>query len=521
VVPILNDGVKESSETFKLSLSAPSGASLGAVAAETITIQDNDTPIRSMLPFTSSPGTSGEHVGTATVMIQVTTGEGTPLAAAVGGKYATAAGAAPAATSADYVAIPATAFSFPAGSPSGSTLPVNVTLKQDTVVESDENLKVNLSAPIGGAVLGTASTTIQIQDDEPTIAMTSATATVLENAGSIGVTVKVNTRSGFPTTTTGAAKVNYATANGTAVKGSDYTTTTGVMTFPAGSADGSTQTITVPIVDDAVTEPAQTFKVNITTPVGGRLGTPATTTVTIQDDAAARTQTIDSLPYVIQKPGRYVLVRSLRTDMTSGAAITIEADSVVIDLSGFGLTNTAGPGTEALGVYGLGRRDVTVRNGTMRGFLTAVKLDEGALYRAEDLLVVGARLTGLEVCGSETLVLRNRVVDTGEGNSAASGLVVCGSSVQVLDNDILDTVGPEARSIEVRGAQGSLLGGNRIGHSAASPGVGILILDSEGVVVKGNRITGVERGIVFERSTGVSVENVMSGVGVAEEGVEP
>jgi hypothetical protein len=117
--------------------------------------------------------------------------------------------------------------------------------------------------------------------------------------------------------------------------------------------------------------------------------------------------------------------------------------------------------------------------------------------------------------------LRNRVVDTGTGNGPASGLVACGSSVQILDNDILDTLGPEARAIELRGAQGAFLTGNRVGQSAPSRGVGVVVLDSEGVVVKGNRITGLERGIVFERSAGLSVENVMSGVAVAEEGVKP
>jgi hypothetical protein len=517
-VPILNETLKENNETFGLTLSGPSGASLG-VATQTVTIQDNDTPVISLLPFTSGPGTSGEHIGTATARIQVTTGDGNALAAVASAKYATGAGPAPSATAADYIPVALTALSFPVGTPSGTTHNVNVTIKQDTLVESDENFRVNLSAPVG-AVLGTASVTVQIQDDEPTIALTSAIASVAESAGSIGVTVRLNTRSGFPTATAGAATVNYATANGTAVQASDYTRTTGVMTFPAGTANNATQTITVPILNDAVVEAAETFRVNITTPVGCRLGTPTTTTVTIQDDVGGRPQIINSLPYVVQKPGRYILVRSLSTDMTSGAAITVESDSVVLDLSGFALANTSGPETQAFGIHGVGRRDVVVRNGTIRGFLTAVKLEEGALLRVDDILAIGSRFSGLEICGSDSLVLRNRVVDTGADGSAF-GIVACGSSLQVLDNDVLDTLGPEAHSVELRDASGAVISANRVGHSTPSSGVGLLVRDSEGVVVKGNRITGVERGIVFERSTGASMDNVMSGVAVPEEGVQP
>ncbi|MBK8884186.1 MAG: hypothetical protein IPN67_18030 [Bacteroidales bacterium] len=36
------------------------------------------------------------------------------------------------------------------------------------------------------------------------------------------------------------------------------------VTFPAGSASGATQTISIPVTDDAVTEPTETFDVNLT-----------------------------------------------------------------------------------------------------------------------------------------------------------------------------------------------------------------------------------------------------------------
>ena len=60
---------------------------------------------------------------------------------------------------------------------------------------------------------------------------------------------------------TGAATVDYATADGTATAPSDYTTTSGTLTFAQGV---TSQTITVPVVGDTAVEPDETFFVNLT-----------------------------------------------------------------------------------------------------------------------------------------------------------------------------------------------------------------------------------------------------------------
>ena len=53
---------------------------------------------------------------------------------------------------------------------------------------------------------------------------------------------------------TSAVTVHYATANGTAASGTDYTAKSGTLTIPAGSTSG---TISIAILDDTVDEPAQ------------------------------------------------------------------------------------------------------------------------------------------------------------------------------------------------------------------------------------------------------------------------
>ena len=81
----------------------------------------------------------------------------------------------------------------------------------------------------------------------------SATLTVTRTGGSLG-----------------ALTVGYSTVAGTATSGSDYTTTSGVLTWADG--DTATKTITVPLSLDGVSELAETFTVNLGAPLlGGAL----------------------------------------------------------------------------------------------------------------------------------------------------------------------------------------------------------------------------------------------------------
>jgi len=66
----------------------------------------------------------------------------------------------------------------------------------------------------------------------------------------------------------GAASVNYATANGTATAASDYTATSGTLTFAPGE---TTKTITVLVNGDKLKEPNETFVVNLSNAVGATI----------------------------------------------------------------------------------------------------------------------------------------------------------------------------------------------------------------------------------------------------------
>jgi len=70
------------------------------------------------------------------------------------------------------------------------------------------------------------------------------------------------------TTSTQTITVNYATADNTATAGSDYTATTGTLTFTPGQIS---QDIIISVNGDTAIEPDETFLINLSNPSNARL----------------------------------------------------------------------------------------------------------------------------------------------------------------------------------------------------------------------------------------------------------
>ena len=62
--------------------------------------------------------------------------------------------------------------------------------------------------------------------------------------------------------------VSYATADGTALAGEDYEATSGTLTFAAGETE---QTVAVTVIDDAVEDSGETFRLVLSGPAGAQL----------------------------------------------------------------------------------------------------------------------------------------------------------------------------------------------------------------------------------------------------------
>ncbi|MGW3458546.1 glycoside hydrolase family 3 protein [Streptomyces olivaceoviridis] len=91
---------------------------------------------------------------------------------------------------------------------------------------------------------------------------TDAPVHPVEEGGTAKVKVTVATTGAQPLTD--PVTVTYATGDGTATAGQDYTPASGTLTFPAGTASGTVRTIAVPTRRDRAAEPAETIPLKLT-----------------------------------------------------------------------------------------------------------------------------------------------------------------------------------------------------------------------------------------------------------------
>ena len=77
-------------------------------------------------------------------------------------------------------------------------------------------------------------------------------------------------------------QVQFATSNGSATAGADYTATTGTVTFAANT--NTPQLITVPILQDTLSEGNETFTVTLSNPTGSATFADNSGLGTITDD---------------------------------------------------------------------------------------------------------------------------------------------------------------------------------------------------------------------------------------------
>lgn len=121
-----------------------------------------------------------------------------------------------------------------------------------------------------------SSATTTVAEPEPgTLRFDPAAYTVDEGAGTAAITVA---RGGG---SSGAVSVDYATSDGTATAGSDYTATNGTLEFAEGQ---TTRTFSVPVTADDGDEPDETVNLDLSNPQGGAtLGARRNAVLTIED----------------------------------------------------------------------------------------------------------------------------------------------------------------------------------------------------------------------------------------------
>ncbi|OGQ22820.1 MAG: hypothetical protein A3I05_08160 [Deltaproteobacteria bacterium RIFCSPLOWO2_02_FULL_44_10] len=233
------DTIDESDETVILTMGTPTNAVAISPTLHTVTITDDD----------STPGISVNDVSAVEgSSIQFTVSLSNASSQTITVDYATANGTATTADS-DYTATSGT-LTFTAGQ---TTKTVDVSTASDSTTEGDETFVINLSNVNANATISDSQGTGTITDSGsiPTISIDNVSAT---EGNTFQFTVSLNHAS-IQTIT-----VDYATANETASSSSDYTATSGTVTFAALE---TSKTISVTTADDSLNEIDETFVVNL------------------------------------------------------------------------------------------------------------------------------------------------------------------------------------------------------------------------------------------------------------------
>ena len=261
-VATLRDAIAEPSESFTVELSDPVGTAItnstgvGTIAADAM-------PALSITD--AVPVAEG---GEATFMVSLSPASSELVTVA----YATQDGTAVA--DSDYTATSGTLRFEP-----GETIQnIQVATLRDAIAEPSESFTVELSDPVGTAITNSTGVGTIAADAMPALSITDAVP--VAEGGEATFMVSLSPASSELVT------VAYATQDGTAVAGSDYTAASGTLQFDPGM---TSHTIRVAVLNDTAVEPTETFAVELSDPVGATLAD-GTGVGTITDDVEHRVE---------------------------------------------------------------------------------------------------------------------------------------------------------------------------------------------------------------------------------------
>ncbi len=305
IIPIVGDLIDESNETYTVNLSDASGATI-ASAVGTGTITDNDsTPSLSINNVSVQEGNAGTTSAVFTVTLSAVSGRQVTV------NFVTANGTATTA-SGDYVAGTGTV-TFAPGVVAQSIV---TTAQGDTLYEADETFRVNLSGATNATIAVAQGTgTILNDDTAPSITINSPVMTEA-NSGTKTMTfvASLSAVSGVATT------VDFATANGTAIAGSDYTARAGTLTIAAGSLSGN---IVITTLGDTVPEANETLFVNLSNATNATI-VQGQGTGTITDNDGTVTVTAPNTAVTWTVGSARVITWTTSNNFTAGATFRVE-----------------------------------------------------------------------------------------------------------------------------------------------------------------------------------------------------
>jgi DNA-binding beta-propeller fold protein YncE len=268
-------------------------------------------------------------------------------------------------------------------------------------------------------------------------------------------TVSLNTAVPTPVT------VNYSTADGSALSGSDFIGASGTITFAPGE---TSKTILISTIDDAVTESTETFAFNLSNATGGVI-TASQGVATIQDNDATKFYVVnDGSPdqtYRYGEPGNSQGVSTLGSGNTAPRGVASNAAGTTVWVADAnGKVYVYNPSGGLLGSWTAGSlpSGAQVEGIATNGadiWLVDAKQDKVFKYAG-----AASRLSGSQTAAS-SFGLSTTLFGLA-GNTNPKGIVTDGTSIWVVDDGGTDKVYKYSLS-------GSSLGNWSIDAANASP----------------------------------------------------
>ncbi|MEM6730420.1 MAG: Calx-beta domain-containing protein, partial [Myxococcota bacterium] len=415
-IPITDDALFEGDETFSIRLASPTGAILGVNRQAEVTVTDNESVA---VEFVEPSSSVAENAATPlTIHIRLTADPGVTLAIPVAYSILdTGTGTARAPD--NYTTTGLGDQSFEVGSLAGAVQSVMLSPVDNGAVDGTRTVILGLS----GSRLGNVDQHVAsiVEDDSPSVALSSPAIAASEGNGSVEVAVTLNVPGGGSSTSAVEATLEVV-GTSTASLSADYSVRSLNVTFPDGSMDGATQSVTVSIVDDGLVEGSETVVLALESASGAVAGT-GVATVTITDNESAEAGFALSGSAVSESAGGdLVLDVTLSIDPPTGTQTTAPVVVTVSDT----LAGDADPGVD----YTLGAPLVfgfpagSVDGATQQ--LTLTPIDDAILEGAKTV-VLNASVTGASVAQASHTVTLTDDDSASLGFSSADAQVAEGS----------------------------------------------------------------------------------------------
>ena len=422
-VQTTEDILAEGPETFSVTISSPTGGggqtpTLGT-SSVTTTIRDDDAtsdPPDNNRPeaihekditLSVNPNSVNENAGKTDFTVTATRGAGTILtdeitiALTLGGT----------ADDSDYTAPAQASVTIPANWASGSST-LTLTLIDDELIEGDETIIVGGSYAGLGLVIGSALITVH-DHDATYLSITGPTADVAEGSSATFTVTLSKAVAQAVTVAWNDAVI------GTAEAGTDYTAGPGTVTFPANSAAGATQTFTIAVTDDSLSEAAETFGASLGAVTGaGADGVYVKTTA-----ASAETTIAESDPITVSISGPSTVDEG---DATTAYTVSLTGGTPTSDLT---VSYATSDGTATAG------SDYTSKSGTLTFTKTEAGSQTFTVQTTDDSEGEG---TG------ETFTVTISSLSGGGGPAPSLGTSSVSTTIVDDDSDITLSVGPSS-----------------------------------------------------------------------------